>query len=180
MHEETNKTDEELVEEIRSRDPELYAVIIDRYQAKLLRYAGNLVKDEHKAADIVQDAFIKAFVNLRGFDTGRKFSSWIYRIVHNEAMNAAVRHERELPMADDFDAPSGEDIETNYGRKETAEQVEACLRNLPLIFSEPLQLHYIDGKSYEEMSDILRVPIGTVATRMRRAKLLMKNICHRN
>jgi RNA polymerase sigma-70 factor (ECF subfamily) len=179
MQNDETLSDEEVVENVRSRDQELYAVIIGRYQEKLLRYAGNLVKDEHKAADIVQDAFIKAFVNLKGFDTKKRFSSWIYRIVHNEAMNAVKRYGKELPMDDAFDAPSDESIEDEYMRQETTEQVEACLKKLPLLFSEPLALHYIDGKSYEEMSDILRVPVGTVATRMRKAKSLMKSLCHR-
>lgn len=179
MYDDETLSDEEIVEIVRSRDQERYSAIIGRYQEKLLRYARNLVGDDHKAADIVQDAFIKAFVNLRGFDTKKKFSSWIYRIVHNEAMNAVKRHRKELPMDESFDVPSGESIEDAYASQETADRVEACLKELPVAYSEPLALHYIDGKSYEEMSDILRMPMGTIATRMRRGKLLMKTICHR-
>jgi RNA polymerase sigma-70 factor, ECF subfamily len=88
-------SDEQLVEEVRSKDQELYSHIVDRYQAKLMRYIKYLIFDEYKAADVVQETFIKAFINLNGFDTRKKFSSWIYRIAHNEAMNSVKKYHRE-------------------------------------------------------------------------------------
>ena len=173
-------TDEEIVERIRSSDSELYAIIIERYKNKLLRYATNLVHDQSKASHIVQDAFIKAYINLNGFNTQKKFSSWIYRIVHNEAMNVVKKYQKEVPMLDDFDFESGEDIIKDFEQKETAIHVEKCLNLIPLIYSEPLSLYYLDEKSYEEISDILRIPMGTVAIRISRAKKLMKHICQKN
>jgi RNA polymerase sigma-70 factor (ECF subfamily) len=170
-------SDEELVGKVRSIDQELYVLIVDRYQNKLLRYATSLVKDEHKAADIVQDSFIKAFINLQGFNVTKSFSSWIYRIVHNEAMNNVKKYRKEVPLSDDVDFSSDEDIEKNLERKETIEQVVRCLGEIPLLYAEPIELHFIEEKSYEEISDILRIPIGTVATRINRAKILMKTIC---
>lgn len=172
-----DRSDEEIVEQVRSRDQELYAVIVDRYQHKLLRYARNVLRDEHKAADVVQEAFIKAFVNLHGFDTKLKFSSWIYRIVHNEAMNIIAKHKREVSMPEDMDIVSGEDIVADLSKEEMRKQVEVCLARLPTIYAEPLELFFLEEKSYEEISDILRIPIGTVGTRISRAKALMKPLC---
>jgi RNA polymerase sigma-70 factor (ECF subfamily) len=180
MNENKKFSDEELVEKIRSSDQELYAVIVERYQRKLLRYATNLIKDEHKAVDVVQESFIKAFINLNSFDTNKKFSSWIYRIVHNETMNSVKKYPKETPLLDDMDFQSDENIENDFGQKETIAHVEECLRGIPLLYSEPLTLHYIDEKSYAEVSDILRIPMGTVATRISRAKILMKHICQKN
>jgi len=173
-------SDEEVVEDVRSKDQELYSVIVERYQNKLLRYAGNLIKDEDRASDVVQDSFIKAFINLNGFDTKKKFSSWIYRIVHNETINIAKKYQKELPILDDFDFQSDESIEDNFKQKETAAKVKKCLQEIPLLYSEPLTLFYIDEKSYKEIGDILRIPMGTVATRISRAKILMKKICQKN
>ena len=87
MHKDEVLSDEELVMVIREQDQEQYAEIVNRYQDRLLRYALRLTNDRELAQDAVQKAFIKAFVNLHSFDTERKFSSWIYRIVHNESMN---------------------------------------------------------------------------------------------
>ncbi len=170
-------TDEEIVEQVRSLDQEFYAVIVERYQAKLLRYAKSLIKDEHAATDVVQESFIKAFINLKGFDVKKKFSSWIYRIVHNEAMNTVKKYPKEIPLSDDIDFPSSENIENDIEQKEMAVLVEKCLGKIPLSYSEPLALRYIEDKSYEEISDILRMPMGTVATRISRAKILMKRVC---
>jgi RNA polymerase sigma-70 factor, ECF subfamily len=180
MSETLKLTDEEIVEKVRSNDRDLYAVIIDRYKNKLLRYATNLVYDNDKASHIVQDSLVKAYINLNGFDIKKKFSSWIYRIVHNEAMNALKKYKGEVPMLDDFDFESDEDIIKDFEQKETAIHVEKCLKSIPLIYSEPLSLYYLDEKSYEEISDILRIPMGTVAIRISRAKKLMKHICQKN
>ena len=171
------KTDEELVEVIRSVDREAFSIIIDRYEKKLLRYAFNLIKNEQKASDIVQESFIKSFVNLKGFDTKKKFSSWIYRIVHNEAMNSVKKYYREIPMLDEMDFQSSENIEQEFEQKEIRQELEKCLGELPIIYAEPLSLYYLEEKTYDEISDILHIPPGTVAIRLRRAKIIMKKIC---
>jgi RNA polymerase sigma-70 factor (ECF subfamily) len=180
MQESLNLTDEEIVEKIRLNDRDLYAVIIDRYKNKLLRYAGNLVHDEDKASHIVQDSLVKAYINLNGFNTKYKFSSWIYRIVHNEAINIIKKHKKEIPLLDDFDFESEEDIAKDFDKKEMIIYLEKCLDSIPLMYSEPLTLYYLEEKSYEEISDILRIPTGTVATRINRAKKLMKKTCQKN
>ncbi len=173
-------SDEEIIEKVRSEDQEFYAIIIERYQEKLLRYAANLIQDEDSAADIVQESFIKAFKNLKGFNIKKKFSSWIYRIVHNEAINHAKKYRREIPILERIDFKSGEDVELNFEKKEIISRVERCFSKMPLLYAEPLRLYYIDEKSYEEISDILRLPMGTVATRISRAKILIKHICQKN
>ena len=172
-------SDEEIIERVRSVDQESYA-IIERYQKKLLRYACNLINDEHKAADVVQESFIKAFINLRSFDVKKSFSSWIYRIVHNQAVNILKKYQKEIGLPEDIDFKSKENIEDDYSQKEIVSKVEKCLGKMPLLYSEPITLYYIDEKSYEEISDILQIPMGTVATRVSRAKILMKKICQKN
>jgi RNA polymerase sigma-70 factor, ECF subfamily len=174
-----NLTDEEIVEQVRSNDRNLYAVIIERYTQKLLRYATSIVRDEDRASHIVQDSFVKAYINLRGFNTKKKFSSWIYRIVRNQAFNEIKKYRKEITMPKDFDCTSEEDLTKEYEKKENADYVEKCLDALPLIYSEPLSLYYLYEKSYEEIGDILRIPMGTVATRISRAKKLMKKICQK-
>jgi RNA polymerase sigma-70 factor (ECF subfamily) len=114
-----NFSDEELVEQIRKSDRELYAIIIKRYQEKLLRYANNLIKDESRASDAVQESFIKAFINLNSFNTKKKFSSWIYRIVHNETLNIIKKYKLETPLLEDLDFVGEENIEEDFDKNET-------------------------------------------------------------
>lgn len=173
-------TDEEVVQKIRTSDQDLYAVIIDRYQKKLIRYVNNLIKNEDKTIDVVQESFIKAYVNLNSFNIEKKFSTWIYRIAHNQAINLAKKYQKETPLLEDWDFKSNDDIEKDFEEKETIEKIEKCLKEIPLLYSEPLSLYFLEEKSYEEISDILRIPMGTVATRINRAKKIMKNLCQKN
>ncbi|KKR00065.1 MAG: RNA polymerase, sigma-24 subunit, ECF subfamily [Microgenomates group bacterium GW2011_GWB1_40_9] len=172
-------SDEELVVLIRTNEKERFTDIVERYEDKLLRYATYLIHDENKAMDVVQDAFIKAYINLNGFDVKKKFSSWIYRIVHNEAMNSVKKYHKETPLLQNADFQSEENIEQDFTRKEIIEKAQFCLDQMPVLYSEPIALYYLDEKSYEEISDILRIPMGTVATRVSRAKILMKEICQK-
>lgn len=174
------RTDEELVEIVRTHDKQVYADLVKRYQDKLFRYAVTLVHDEDKALDAVQESFISAYMNLNGFDTGKKFSSWIYRIVHNQAMNGIRKYGKEQPLLDNDDIPGDQDVEQAFSRQEVVENAHSCLRLLPVVYREPLALFYLDEKSYIEISDILRIPMGTVATRINRAKGMMKRLCRKN
>jgi RNA polymerase sigma-70 factor (ECF subfamily) len=179
MDEFTKLSDEEIVEKVRSENNDIYSIIIDRYQDKLLRYALNLVRDSDKASHIVQDSLVKAYINLNGFNTKKKFSSWIYRIVHNEAMNDIKKYKKEVKMPEDFDINSEQDLEREFEEKELMVYIEKCLGAIPLMYTEPLSLYYLEDKSYQEISEILKIPIRTVATRISRAKKLMKHICQK-
>ncbi len=171
-----NLSDEELVDYVRKKDKESYAEVIRRYKDKLLRYALYLTEDEDKAEDVVQESFIKAYVNLNGFDTRKKFSNWIYRIAHNEAMNV-LNEKKQAVLNGDVDFDSGVDLENELVEKELKDKARYCLKRLPVIYREPLILYFFDEKSYEEISDVLRIPVGTVGTRINRAKVLMRKIC---
>lgn len=180
MSETNEMTDEDLVVKIRYGNTDIYATLVKRYEEKLMRYATNLIHDDQKAQDVVQDAFIKAFINLNGFDEKKKFSSWMYRIVHNEAMNAVKKYKKEVPIIATMDFESGENIEQNFTKKEIIEKAHVCLSDMPILYSEPLSLHFLEDKSYDEISDILRIPMGTVAIRINRAKDMMKKLCQKN
>lgn len=173
-------SDENIVSLVQSKDHNLYYQIVDRYKNKLFRYVNSLVGDADKASHIVQDTFIKSYINLNSFNTNKKFSSWIYRIAHNETINIIKRDKRQTTIDDGFDIESDVDINREFEEKELAKMVQDCLRSLPVIYSEPLSLFYLEGKTYEEISDIMRIPQGTVAIRISRAKNLMKKTCLNN
>lgn len=173
-------SDEKVIEIIRTKNKELYAEIIKRYQEKLIRYASYITDDDSMGADVVQESFIKAYINLNGFDTKKKFSSWIYRIVHNEAMNVINKHKKQQPIYDRLEFDSGVNLEDDFILKELVNHTYHCLEQMQIIYKEPLSLFYLEEKSYEEISDILRIPMGTVGTRINRAKAIMKLICQKH
>jgi RNA polymerase sigma-70 factor (ECF subfamily) len=171
--------DEQLVVYIRTKDKEAYREIVKRYEKKLMRYCIYLIKDEIKANDVLQSTFLKAFVNLNGFNKNKKFSTWIYRIAHNEAINEVKKNNKEVQLLENMDFESSEDLDENVFRKERQKKIKECLSRLPILYAEPLTLHYLEEKSYDEISDILRISIGTVGTRINRAKKFMRKLCQK-
>ena len=177
MDDQHEQSDEAIAARIQAGDQEQYAILMRRYQEKLVRYAVVLVRDADTAADVVQESFIKAFTHLRSFNVKKKFSSWMYRIVHNEAMNTIKKHHREIPMPEGFDQASDEDVDERISQQEMIARVQGCLDLLPTMFAEPLALYFLEDQSYDMISDILHLPPGTVATRIRRGKGYLKTIC---
>lgn len=175
-------TDNELVEIVRESDPERYAELIERYQGKLFAYLYRLTGAREETEDLLQDVFIKAFRNLRSYDTSRKFSSWIYRIAHNEAVNHIKRRslKRFIPWEDITAtkdmltmSSSEEGADTAHIREEVRQEVDEVINRLPFKYKQVLLLRYYSDKSYEDISEILGKPINTVGTLISRAKKKM-------
>ena len=177
------KSDEELVS-LTLKNQDFFTCIMERYEEKLKRYirriSGVSIED---AEDLLQEIFVKVYRNLYGFDTSLKFSSWIYRISHNQV----VSHWRKTRMAQNvlkFEGgedylkilSSGEDLAQNVERKFTGEEVRRVINKLDEKYREVLVLKFLEGKDYQEISDILQKPLGTVATLINRAKKQFRKI----
>lgn len=172
-------TDEELVMAVLSGKNIYYTEIVRRYQGKLLLYLRHLIGGGDEAEDLLQNVFFKVYQHLSDFDQERKFSSWIYRIAHNEAVNYLKKKSRrrlvawedivsskdKLDTADERDSP-----EESWMRGELSHEVQEALEKLPKKYKEILVLRYYLDKSYAEMSHITGRPENTVATLLNRAK----------
>ncbi|MFH1430131.1 MAG: RNA polymerase sigma factor, partial [Candidatus Uhrbacteria bacterium] len=153
----------------------LYRVLVERYISRLRRYTLRLLLSVDDAEDVVQDVLLKAYANLRGFDTKRSFSTWIYRIAHNECVNALKKRHREpVPFFDPdvlFPHPVAKETAADAAeRDELLNTIERFLEQLDPKYREVVVLHYIEERPYKEIADILRVPISTVGVRLKRAR----------
>lgn len=179
MASEKNETDEAIVERVVGGDTDAYSLLMARYEAKLLRYATYLIHDQMTAHDVVQDTFIKAYQNLQSFNHKYKFSSWVYRIAHNEAMNVVKKSKHISP--DSFDELHDYAYEPNVAelldKDMLKEHVLACINKLEPKYREVVQLVYYEHMKYEEVGDILRVPTSTVGVWLTRAKKRLKQLC---
>ena len=170
-------TDEKIVEIIRENNQELYSEIIKRYQAKLSHYLRKFIYDSDELEDVLQVVFIKAFKNLHGFDARKKFSSWIYRIAHNEAVNHFKKHSKKKIPLDELEHKIIDekiDLNDSVDKALLKKEIGDILGKIELRYREPLILFYFEQKSYEEISDILRIPTSTVGTLILRGKKIIK------
>jgi len=174
-------SDEQVIELVLEGDSNLYAQIVERYESKLMRYAQFILKDYDTASDAVQESFIKAFINLRNFDTKRKFSSWIYRILHNEVMNVIKRNKKlvSIDSEENDDKIPFEDFrhDIKIDQQILNSQVRKCLNKIDIKYREVLMLNYFENLKYEDISDILHIPTSTVGVRIKRGKEALKKIC---
>lgn len=170
-------SDEQIIGKVLEDNKDIYIEIIKRYEKKLSHYLHKFISDQDEIEDVLQVVFIKTYKNLYGFDQNKKFSSWIYRIAHNEAVNYLKKKKASKICLDDVeyklvdekvDLNSG--IDNNFLKKD----IEKILGGLKIKYREPLILFFFEGKSYEEISDILRVPKNTVGTLILRGKKLIK------
>ena len=172
-------TDSQLVEIVRNSDQERYGEIIERYQGKLFAYLYRLIGSYDEAQDLLQNVFIKVYRNLQSYDVNRKFSSWIYRIAHNEAVNYIKRKslKRFIPWEDiaatkdKLEMVSLEErADKAWLKKEVKKEVNSAIDRLPFKYKQVLLLKYFSDNSYEEISEILGKPVNTVGTLISRAK----------
>lgn len=175
-----NFSDIELVQKTL-KNPDQYALIIDRFEAPILRYLQRITgSSEQEVEDLWQMVFIKAYRSLNGFDTRLKFSSWLYRIAHNVGVDSlrknARRNHTSLDAEDENNQAllevlaSDENIALNFSSEEQKKAVRSIIQSLPEKYKTVLVLSYLEDKSYDEISDILQMPINTVWTLISRAK----------
>ncbi|MBC8198812.1 MAG: RNA polymerase sigma factor [Desulfobacterales bacterium] len=189
MNDYENIPDEQLVQ-LSLKDQDCFYYLMKRYEIKLLRYIKRLTTvSQEEAEDIIQEIFIKVYRNLNGFNRKLKFSSWIYRIARNEIINQYRKTKLRLAMTplniedeENLIDSINDTIEINeaYENLENAERVRKALSELPDKYREILILRYLEDKTYDEISDILRKPPGTVATQINRAKASFKKIAGRH
>jgi len=176
------EVDQQLVERAQRGDKHAFELLVTKYQRRLGRLISRFVRDSAEAEDVTQEAFIKAYRALPGFRGESAFYTWLYRIGINTAKNYLVSLGRRAPTSTQFDADESEDFEgaellqdvntpeNELMSKQVAGVVNASLLQLPDDLRTALTLREIEGLSYEEIAEIMSCPIGTVRSRIFRAR----------
>jgi RNA polymerase sigma-70 factor (ECF subfamily) len=174
--------DQQLVERAQRGDKRAFGLLVDKYQRKLARLLSRYVRDAAEVEDVTQEAFIKAYRALPAFRGDSAFYTWLYRIGINTAKNWLVSAGRRAPTSTEVGAEDAEgfeegdalrDINTPESillSREIADTVNATMDELPEELRTAIQLREIEGMSYEEIAKIMDCPIGTVRSRIFRAR----------
>lgn len=175
------KEDIELVS-LSLKNQEYFYCIISRYEKLILHYILRISSStKEDAEDILQEVFMSVYENLNEFDKSLKFSSWIYRIAHNKTISAWRKlkaRPRAISVDENIDLfnliASNEDIAKSLEKRCTVKEIRLALDKLDEKYKEVLILKFLEDKDYKEISDILKKPMGTIATLINRAKEKLK------
>ena len=175
------QTDEQIAYEVQKGDIESFGLLMGRYEQKMIRYARKFLFRGDDVDDMVQDVFIKAYVNIKSLDTTRRFSPWLYRIAHNEFISAIRKKGRDRLMFLDLDLlfphlRAKETADGDLHNQELQQMLNNGLSQLSPKYREPLVLYYSEEMNYKEIADILKIPAATVGVRLNRGKQLLKKI----
>lgn len=174
-------TDQTLVERVQRGDKKAFDVLVLKYQHKIVNLVGRYIRDNAEVYDVTQEAFIKAYRALPGFRGDSAFYTWLYRIAINTAKNYLVAQGRR-PPGDDIDAVEAEQYEGGGLLKEhetpenllLTEEIKTtvfkAIEDLPEDLRTAITLRELEGLSYEEIAEVMSCPVGTVRSRIFRAR----------
>lgn len=176
------QVDQVLVERAQKGDSRAFELLVSKYQRRLTRLLFRFIKDEHEVNDVAQEAFIKAYRALPNFRGDSAFYTWLYRIAINTAKNFLVVNGRQPVIQGSLATDEGELLdlteqmpdyrtpETDLLNREIIQTVDAAVAGLPEELRQAIMLREMEGLSYEEIAQTMNCPIGTVRSRIFRAR----------
>lgn len=174
--------DQQLVERVQRGDKQAFGLLVSKYQRKLARLLSRMIRDQAEVEDVTQEAFIKAYRALPSFRGDSAFYTWLYRIGINTAKNYLVSKGRRAPTSTEIELEDAEQYsegdllrdadtpERLLHTRQIGETVEAAMADLPEDLRTAITLREIEGLSYEEIANVMDCPIGTVRSRIFRAR----------
>lgn len=176
------EADRILVERVQAGDKQAFGLLVTKYQRKLGRLLSRMIRDSAEVEDVAQETFIRAYRALPGFRNDSAFYTWLYRIGVNTAKNWLMAHGRRVPTQTQVDSEEAEGYEDGDLLRDTdtperllmtrqiGETVNAAMEALPEELRTAITLREIEGLSYEEIAQVMDCPIGTVRSRIFRAR----------
>ena len=176
-----NATDKEIIERVKGGEKEAYDLLVLKYQQRVINLISRFVKNHSDALDVSQETFIKAYRALPNFRGESAFYTWLYRIAVNTAKNHLTVQSRKITKSD-YDVADIEQIEGNMSlteqttpesllaKDELQETILKTIENLPEDLKSAIMLREIEGLSYEGIAEVMECPVGTVRSRIFRAR----------
>jgi RNA polymerase sigma-70 factor (ECF subfamily) len=177
MSRRTAPGDGDLVARMRDGDADALRLVVERYQQRVFALIFGIVRDRHEVEDVAQEVFLKVFLKISAFDGRSKFYTWLYRVAANAAKDHVKKRRRRPAVALDEDAQlphRGHGPEERAAQSERRRLVREAIASLPERYREVLALRELDGMTYNEIAGVLRLSIGTVESRLHRARARLK------
>ena len=176
-------SDEELVERVKEGDRRAFRMLVDRHKRMVFNIAWRMLRNREDAEDAAQEAFLRAFRSMHTFRGQAKFSSWLHQIAVNVCLSSAESAYAKQTFVELQEEADGTDLhladrsmnpEDVVVREDFAERIRALVGMLPPMYRAVITLYYLEERSYREVAEILKIPLGTVKTHLHRAKELLR------
>ncbi|MEX2602487.1 MAG: sigma-70 family RNA polymerase sigma factor [Balneolaceae bacterium] len=181
---ESSREDDRLVARASGGDEKAYAVLVQKYQRALYYHIIKMVKEKEQVEDLVQEAFVKAFDNLSSYNTDYAFSTWLYRIATNHTIDYLRKKKLQTYSIDDPVSTKDGDMEVQIPdpnfetdrellRKQRQEIISNAIQDLPEKYRLVIEMRHMEEKSYQEITELLDLPLGTVKAHIFRAREML-------
>lgn len=175
------RPDEEIVSEALTGSRQAFGRLVQRYQHGIVNYLNTMIRDYEEALDLSQEVFVKAYRNLHQYQQQYRFSSWLYRIAHNQAMDYFRKRRPKLVSIDETVQLEDSEIERqvvdnglspeqSLQRKEQKQAIADAIDRLPPVYRSLIVLRHLNHLSYEDIATVSDLPLGTVKTRIYRGR----------
>lgn len=181
---ESSREDDKLVAAAVEGDENAYAQLVDKYQRALFFHIAKMVRDREQIEDLVQESFMKAFGNLKSYNTDYAFSTWLYRIATNHSIDYLRKRKLQTLSIDDSRKTKDGELEMQLPdessvtdreiiRKQRQNIIYKAIDDLPEKYREVIRMRHMEEKSYQEIADLLDLPLGTVKAHIFRAREML-------
>lgn len=171
----------EKIKQVKKGDQNAFEDVVVFYQDRIYRHCCRMLGNAHEAEDIAQEAFIRAYVNIHSYDHNRKFSTWLYRIATNLAIDRLRKRKPDYHLEAEIRGTDGLDMYSQLAAKERLPDdevqslelqsyIQKQITGLPKIYRTIIMLRYLEEFSLKEISEIMDMPLGTVKTRIHRGR----------
>ena len=170
-----DNNEEQLIAGALKGDEDAYRRLLNSYKGRIFGYVYRIVKNYHDAEDITFDTFIRGFKSLKTFDRTRNFSTWLYTIAHNLAIDFLRKKKIEYDYLDER-YPASTNLVKEYDDKQKLDKIDQALYQLAPLDREIVILFHNEEKSYQEINEILNLPVTTIKTRLHRVRLRLREL----
>jgi RNA polymerase sigma-70 factor (ECF subfamily) len=177
MNSDERQLTRELTQRALDNDENACQRLLNMYKARVFSYVYRMVQNYHDAEDITFDSFIKCFKSLKRYDPSKKFTTWLFTIAHNTTIDFLRKHKQVYEYLDDRHSVK-DDFVRKYEEKKKQERIDKAIALLAPLDRELVILFHREEHSYQEISEILKLPVTTVKTRLHRARKRLRTLVH--
>ena len=168
-----------LIKKAVDNDESACTKLLNLYKGRIFSYVYRMVRNYHDAEDITFETFIKCFKSLASFDPSKPFTTWLFTIAHNQTMDHFRKHKIAFEYCDEFHS-SSDDLVEKYEKKRKIEQIDRAISQLPPLDRELIILFHKEENTYQEISEIMSIPVTTIKTRLHRARKKLQSLVSRS